>query len=129
MAEGLLRHLAGDRFHVSSAGTRPVGLNADAVAAMDELGIDISKHRSKHVDEFLGRRFDYVITVCDRAKESCPLFPGVGAVFHWSFEDPASAQGPENERRRIFRKVRDEIAARIRLFIDSPEPGDPERRG
>ena len=108
MAEGLLRHLAGDRFEVFSAGTRPVGLNPNAVKAMAELGIDISKHRSKSVDEFAGQQFDYVITVCDNAKESCPLFPGGGQRIHQSFEDPAAA--PETQKMEVFRRVRDQIS-------------------
>jgi len=89
MAEGLLRHMAGDRFEVFSAGTRPSGLNPNAVQAMAEVGIDISGHRSKHVDEFAGHQFDYVFTVCDNAKETCPFFPGGGKRLHQSFEDPA----------------------------------------
>ncbi|OGW67661.1 MAG: protein-tyrosine-phosphatase [Nitrospirae bacterium RIFCSPLOWO2_02_FULL_62_14] len=117
MAEGWLRHLADDRFDVSSAGTQPVGLNPGAVEAMQELRIDISGHRSKHLQEFLNQRFDHVITVCDRAKESCPLFPGASSTLHWSFDDPASAQGPPEARRAVFRRVRDEIAERIRRFI------------
>jgi len=91
MAEGLLRHLADDRFEVFSAGTKPVGLNPNAVKAMSEVGIDISGHRSKSVDEFVGQQFDYVITVCDNAKEACPIFPGPGKRVHHSFEDPAGA--------------------------------------
>ncbi len=111
MAEGLLRHLAGDRFDVYSAGTHPVGLNPLAVAAMKEAGIDISHHRSKSVDEFAGQAFDFVITVCDNARESCPLFPGEGARIHQSFADPAAAGRIED-----FRSVRDAIAAWLRDF-------------
>lgn len=118
MAEGWLRHLAGDRFEVFSAGTNPAGLNPGAVEAMWESGVDISGHRSKHLTEFSGQTFDYVVTVCDRAKETCPIFPGASAMLHWSFDDPASAQGTEEERRAVFRRVRDEIARRIRRFID-----------
>ena len=115
MAEGLLRHLAGDRFEVFSAGTRPVGLNPNAVKAMAELGIDISKHRSKSVDEFAGQQFDYVITVCDNAKESCPLFPGGGQRIHHSFEDPAAA--PEKHQMEAFRRVRDRISHWLSEFV------------
>lgn len=117
MAEGWLRHLAGDRFHVSSAGTQPAGLNTGAVEAMKESGVDISGHRSKHVNEFAGVRFDYVVTVCDRARETCPIFPGGRTVLHWSFDDPASVQGSDDERRKVFRRVRDEIGDRIRTFL------------
>jgi arsenate reductase len=118
MAEGWLRHLAGDRFEVSSAGTSPAGLNPGAVDAMKESGVDISTHRSKHLNEFAGVRFDYVVTVCDRAKETCPIFPGARTVLHWSFDDPAAAQGADEERRKVFRRVRDEIAGRINQFIE-----------
>ncbi|MFM8552839.1 MAG: arsenate reductase ArsC [Nitrospiraceae bacterium] len=119
MAEGWLRHLAGDRFDVASAGTHPAGLNQGAVEAMREVGVDIARHASKKVDQFLGQRFDYVITVCDRAKEACPTFPGATTLLHWSFDDPAAAEGSQEERRQAFRRVRDEIADRIRLFLAS----------
>jgi arsenate reductase len=118
MAEGLLRHLAGDRFEAASAGTHPVGLNPGAVAAMQEIGIDISSHRSKSLEEFQGRRFDHVVTVCDRAKESCPLLPGALSVLHWSFDDPAAATGSVEQRRAVFRRVRDEIEQQIRRFLE-----------
>lgn len=109
MAEGLLRHDFGDRFDVFSAGTRPSQVRPEAITAMSELGIDLSGHRSKHVDEFLGQEFSYVITVCDNAKESCPIFPGKTQRIHWSFEDPAGVQGSEEERLAAFRKIRDQI--------------------
>ena len=115
MAEGLLRHLAGDRFDVFSAGTRPVGLNPNAVTAMAEIGIDIAGNRSKSVDEFAGQQFDYVITVCDNAKESCPIFPGGGARVHQSFEDPAAA--PKESQLAKFREVRDQIAKWMSDFV------------
>ena len=121
MAEGLLRDLAGDRFEVVSAGTLPGGLNPNAVEAMKEIGIDISEHRSKRVDKFLGQRFDYVITVCDLAKETCPVFPSTKSLWHWSFDDPAAVEGPPEERRAVFRRIRDEIADRIRSFIDEAQ--------
>ncbi len=114
MAEGWLRTLAGNRFEVASAGTRPAGLNPLAVAAMREVGIDISGHHSKDVAGFLGTRFQYVITVCDRARESCPIFPGAFRSLHWPLEDPAAFSGEEQERLAVFRRVRDEIEARIR---------------
>lgn len=119
MAEGLLRHLADDRFEVASAGVSPTQVRPEAIAAMREIGIDISHHRSKSVDEFLGQEFDYAITVCDNAKEQCPVFPGNTKRIHWSFDDPAEAQGDEQARLAVFRRVRDEILDRLRLFVDS----------
>ena len=91
MAEGLLRHEAGDRFEVFSAGTHPTQVRPEAIVVMREIGIDISPHRSKSVDEFAGQAFDYVITVCDNANETCPVFPGRARRLHWPFEDPAAA--------------------------------------
>lgn len=112
MAEGLLRHDAGERFEVHSAGTRPSSVRPEAIAVMRELGIDISGHRSKHVDEFDGQPFDYVITVCDNARESCPVLPGAAKRLHHSFDDPASLTGSEEEERlAIFQRVRDELRA------------------
>jgi len=118
IAEGLLRHFAGERFEVASAGTHPVGLNPFAVEVMRELGADIASQRSKHVEEFVGKRFDYVVTVCDRAKETCPVFPGASVMLHWSFEDPAAAQGTDEERRTMFRRIRDQIAVRLKQFLE-----------
>ena len=109
MAEGLLRHDSGDRFDVSSAGTHPTGVRAEAIAVMNELGIDISGHHSKSVADFAGQHFDYVLTVCDNAKESCPVFPAGTALIHHSFEDPAVVQGTEQERLQAFRRVRDQL--------------------
>jgi len=120
MAEGLLRHLAGDRYEVYSAGTHPVGLNPLALEVMKDLGADLSGHRSKPLSEFTDQRFDYVITVCDRAKDSCPRWPHAGTLLHWSFEDPAAAVGTEEERRTSFRTVRDQIRTHIERFIDGP---------
>jgi arsenate reductase (thioredoxin) len=117
MAEGLLRHDGGARFEVESAGVEPSHVRPQAVEAMRELGIDISGHRSKSVDEFAGQEFDYVITVCDNANERCPVFPGKTTRIHWSFDDPAAAQGDEAERLAVFRRVRDEIRGRLRDFI------------
>ena len=113
MAEGLLRHLAGDRFEVMSAGTEATHIRQQAVRAMDELGIDISAQESKTLDRYLGQQFDYVITVCDQANEACPIFPGARRRLHWSFEDPAQASGTEEERLRVFRSVRNAIKERI----------------
>lgn len=119
MAEGLLRHLAGDRFEVMSAGVSPTQVKPEAITAMREIGIDISSHRSKSVDEFSNEQFDYVITVCDNANEQCPVFPGSTKRIHWSFEDPAAAAGDENARLAGFFRVRDEILQRLRLFVDA----------
>ena len=115
MAEGLLRHLAGDRFEVFSAGTKPAGLNHNAVQAMREIGLDISAHRSKSVDEFADQQFDYVVTVCDSARESCPVFPGPGKRFHENFEDPAAA--PAAQQLAVFNRVRDRIRAWLEEFV------------
>ena len=119
MAEGWLRHLAGDRYDVCSAGTQPVGLNPGSVKAMAEVEIDISHHRSKHVAEYATQPIDYVITVCDRAKESCPRWSGTTRLIHWSFDDPAAVTESPEQRRQVFRRVRDEIAAAIREFLAS----------
>jgi arsenate reductase len=115
MAEGLLRHMASDRFDVFSAGTRPVGLNPNAIKAMAEIGVDIAGHRSKPVDEFAGQQFDYIITVCDRAKESCPIFPGGGERIHHGFDDPANA--PADQQLAAFRQVRDQMQVWLKAFI------------
>lgn len=126
MAEGLLRHEGADVFEVFSAGTHPGSVRAEAIEAMREVGIDISGHRSKSVDEFAGREFDYVITVCDNAKENCPVFPGKTQRIHWSFDDPAAALGDEATRLAEFRRVRDEIHERMAAFISSDAaPGNP----
>jgi arsenate reductase len=116
MAEGLLRHDAGERFEVFSAGTKPSQVRSEAVTAMSELGIDISSHRSKSVDEFVGRTFDYVLTVCDNAKESCPIFSGRAVTIHRNFEDPAAVQGSEELRLAAFRRVRGQIREYLRNF-------------
>jgi arsenate reductase len=116
MAEGLLRHDSGDRFEVLSAGTRPGSVRPEAIAAMRELGIDISGHRSKSVNEFHGQHFDYVLTVCDHARESCPIFPASTLKTHRNFEDPAASQGSEEERLALFRRVRDEIREYLKSF-------------
>jgi arsenate reductase (thioredoxin) len=113
MAEGYLRHVAGDRFDAMSAGIDPKGLNPLAIEAMGEIGIDISKQKSKNVVSLLGQTVPYVITVCDDARERCPIFPGTWKFLHWSFDDPAAAVGSEEERLAVFRRVRDEIIARI----------------
>ena len=116
MAEGLLRHIAGERFEVWSAGVEPSHVRPQAIEAMREIGIDISDHRSKSVDKFTRQEFDYVITVCDNARERCPIFPGKAERIHWSFDDPAAAVGDEEARLNVFRRVRDEIEDRLREF-------------
>ncbi len=116
MAEGLLRADHGDRFDVESAGSRATLVRPEAVAVLAELGIDISGHRSKSVEEFAGEQFDCVLTVCDNAKESCPVYPGHGKRVHHNFPDPAAVQGSEEGRLAAFRAVRDEIREYLRLF-------------
>jgi arsenate reductase len=116
MAEGLLRHDAGDRFDVESAGTRPSRVRPEAIAVMRELGIDISGHRSKSVDEFAGQQFEYVLTVCDNARETCPIYPGHANRLHHRFDDPAAVDGDEEQRLAAFRRVRDEIRDYLRGF-------------
>jgi len=118
MAEAFLRGMAGDRFEVMSAGTDPVPVNSNAIRVMAEHGIDISHQRSKGVKPFLGRGFPYLITVCDSANERCPILPGVINRLHWSFEDPAGAKGSDVERLHVFRRVRDEIEAAVRRFVE-----------
>jgi arsenate reductase len=116
MAEGLLRHDAGDRFTVESAGTKPSAVRPEAITVMKEIGIDITPHRSKHVDEFAGQDFDYVLTVCDNAKESCPVFFGKATRVHHSFDDPAAVEGSEEKRLDEFRRVRDELRSYLNSF-------------
>jgi arsenate reductase len=113
MAEGLLRHLAGNRFEVVSAGTVATQVRPLAVRAMDELGIDISSYESTNMARYLGEPFDYVITVCDEANEACPFFPHAGERLHWSLPDPAAAQGTEEERLDFYRSVRERLRNRI----------------
>jgi arsenate reductase len=118
MAEGILRHDGGARFEVHSAGTRASFVRPEAIQAMREIGIDISHHRSKSVDEFAGQEFDYVITVCDHANEICPVFPGRTRRIHQSFEDPpAPGVGDDEFRLSVFRRVRDEIREWMKDFI------------
>ena len=126
MGEGILRHDGGDAFEVESAGVKPGGVRPEAIQAMREIGIDISGHRSKSVDEFSGQEFDYVITVCDNARESCPVFPGRTRRIHWGFEDPAAVQGDEATRVAVFRRVRDEIREKLAGFIGSELSSAPQ---
>jgi len=127
MAEGLLRRIAGDRFDVESAGVAPSLVRPEAIAVMGEIDIDISRHRSKSVDEFAGREFDHVITVCDNAAENCPVFPGRARRVHQSFPDPAAVDGDEAVRQDGFRRVRDQIAGWLDEFIAQSNAGDDDR--
>jgi arsenate reductase len=119
MAEGFLRALAGDRVAVASAGTEATRVHPLAIRAMDEVGIDLRGHTSKTLDRFRSQPWDHVITVCDSAAERCPLFPGPARRLHWSFEDPSAVQGTEEERLAAFRRVRDQIQARLRQWLDA----------
>jgi arsenate reductase (thioredoxin) len=116
MAEGLLRHVAGDRFEASSAGTEVTSVRPEAIRVMGEIGIDISTQESESVEGFVGQEFEWVVTVCDRARETCPVFPGAARTAHWDFDDPSAAAGTDDERMAVFRRVRDEIAARVETF-------------
>ena len=117
MAEGLFRHEGGDYLEVFSAGTQPARVRLEAIGVLKEIGIDISGHRSKSVNEFAEQYFDYVVTVCDNARQSCPVFFDATKRIHWSIEDPALEEGPEDVRLAAFRKIRDEIHGRIIEFL------------
>jgi len=117
MAEALLRQHGGDAFEVHSAGTVPKGVNPLTLRTLAEAGIDGSFARSKSVDEYLGQSFDYVITVCDQARDVCPVFPGVRESLHWGYGDPAAAEGTDEERLVVFRRVFTQMAERIRQFV------------
>ena len=121
MAEGLLRVLAGDRVEVASAGTEATRVHPLAIRAMAEIGIDLGGHASKTLDRFVDQPWDTVITVCDSANERCPIFPAHTTRIHWSFEDPSQATGTEDERLAVFRRVRDEIAGRLRGWLEEQE--------
>ena len=125
MAEGLLRHLAGDRFEVMSAGTEATHVRPLAIRAMEEIGVDISGQDSKTLGRYLQEPFDYVITVCDDANEACPFFPGAADRLHWSFEDPSKAEGKEEERLTVFRSVRDQIRKRIEADLVATDGDTP----
>jgi len=116
MAEGLLRHMAGDRFEVFSGGVMPSYVRPNAITAMNELGIDISSHRSKSVNELINKPFDYVITVCDHAAQYCPTFPGIAKRIHWSIKDPVVA-GDDDAQLEAFRVARDDLRDRIQQFV------------
>jgi arsenate reductase len=117
MAEALVRARGGDAFEVRSAGTDPRGINPLTLRVLDEAGIDASWARSKPVTEYLGQRFDYVVTVCDEARQVCPVFPGVHESLHWGYEDPANAAGTEEERLAVFRRVFVQLGERTNQFI------------
>ena len=134
MAEGMLRAWGGDRFEVFSAGTEATRVRPEAIRVMDEIGIDISGHLSKTLKPFLGESFSWLITVCDQAKEACPIIPGVAQQAHWSIDDPSGADGDEEARLQAFRSARDVLRARIQIFLlaagrdDLPQP-EPQRIG
>ena len=128
MAEALLRREGGDAFEVVSAGVDPRGVHPLTIRALANVGIDISDARSKSVTTFLGQRFDYVITLCDRARDSCPVFPGGNEVLHWGYDDPAEAEGTEAQRLAVFDRVLGEISHRIRTFIPLALKASAERR-
>lgn len=117
MAEGLLRSYAGESFDVASAGVSPSQVRPEAIEVMREVGIDVSNHRSKSVDEYIGQDFDYVVTVCDNAKQQCPIFPDVTTRIHWNLDDPSEAAGDKITKLSVFRRVRNELTAQLRLFI------------
>jgi arsenate reductase (thioredoxin) len=125
MAEGILRHDGAGRLEVESAGTKPSTVRPEAIEAMREIGIDISGHRSKSVDEFAGEAFDYVVTVCDNARESCPYFPAKTRMIHRAYEDPAGVEGAWEERLAAFRRVRDEIRASLPALLAEAEAAGP----
>jgi len=117
MAEGFLRHLGGEDYEVFSAGIIPIGVNSLAIEVMNEVGIDITPQRSESIKKFSGQPFDYVVTVCDNAKEACPVFPGEYKQLHWSLEDPAKVSGSGEERVISFRRIREQIKSHIELFL------------
>ena len=117
MGEGLFRAEAGGGFEVFSAGTLPSSVRPEAIAVMKEIDIDISSQRSKSVDEFSDQSIDYVVTVCDNARDHCPVFPAGAERIHWSFEDPAAVKGGEPERLAAFRRIRDQIHERVKAFF------------
>jgi len=129
MAEALVRHRGGTAFEVHSAGTEPKGINPLTLRVLAEAGIDASSARSKSVTEYLGQHFDYVITVCDQARQTCPVFPGVHESLHWGYEDPAEATGTEEERLAVFRRVFVQLGERINQFIPLARRQRAPRRG
>ena len=134
MAEGMLRSLGGDTFEVVSAGTEATRVRPEAIAVMDEIGIDISRQTSKTLESFMGESFSWVITVCDEAKEACPTIPGVAQQDHWSIDDPSAVEGDDETCLAAFREARDIIRDRVHIFVlaasrdDLPRP-EPQRVG
>jgi arsenate reductase len=127
MAEAMLRAWGGDRFEAFSAGTHATSIRPEAIAVMDEVGIDISDQRSKGIDTYAGQAFDWVITVCDTARQECPVFPGVQHTAHWGIDDPSKVEGEEASRLAAFRGARDELRNRVRLLLTMASRGDTER--
>ena len=123
IAEALLRERGGDAFETHSAGSEPAGLNPLTVRVLAEAGIDVSDAESTHVDTYVGEPWDYVITVCDRARESCPVFPHAGEQLHWSLEDPAAAEGDDATRMAAFRATREDVRVRIEAFVSAVSAG------
>jgi arsenate reductase len=126
MAEGLLRDMTGDRIEVASAGVAPTKVRPEAVAVMKEIGIDISSHRSKSIDEFLTQPFDYVITVCDNANQHCPIFGDTSRHIHWSIEDPTAVVGDDEIRLEAFRRARNELRERLQKFVEEDLAASPD---
>lgn len=124
MGEGLFRHEGRGAYEVESAGTKPSHVRPEAIAVMKELGLDISGHRSKSVNEFDGQQFDYVVTVCDNARDTCPAFPSGAQRIHWSLEDPAAIQGDDEARLAAFRRIRDQLHQNIKSFFAADRKGD-----
>ena len=129
IGEALLTEMGGSEFEVESAGTHPKGVNPYAIRALGEIGIDWTSARSKMVTEFLDRRFDYVITVCDRARETCPVFPGSENTLHWGLDDPADVDGTDTQKLGAFRETRRELASRLRPFIEIARRASADRAG
>jgi len=126
MAEGLMNHLSHGQWKVQSAGVFPSNVHPLAIRVMGEIGIDISQQTSKSIDPLVKKKFDYVITLCDDAAQSCPNFPGAGIRLHWPFEDPAAAIGTLEEKLMVFRKVRDEIKTKMEEFLKSGSSEIPD---
>jgi arsenate reductase (thioredoxin) len=124
MAEAWLRALAGERYEPASAGTEATRVHPLAVRAMAEVGVDITAQTSKTLEQFLGNRWDWVITVCDAANEACPVFPGAAHRLHWSFDDPSRATGTEEAQLAVFRRIRDEIRQKLSGWLTDPRPAD-----
>jgi arsenate reductase (thioredoxin) len=129
MAEGMLRAWGGERFEVFSAGTEATRVRPEAIAAMREIGIDISGQTSKTLEPYLGERFDWLVTVCDQAREACPTLPGAANQVHWDIDDPSAVEGDDEARLRAFRGARDRLRDRIRMFVSSAGRGDLPRAG